>query len=291
MNLKARTRAYGIYMALSILISLALASIIPVFMFFYALQNLDPVINGFGWPFQDIQVFVETQFVGAFPQFVFERFWFLILIVPVGMVCYSVFLTLLAAMFKLSRLAIPYIEDGYYTRDTDEWLLYEFRETYYVLFKHFIWLFAPYIDGRVRQVQFGAKIGKGTILGNSLVFTPERVDIGKNCYTGYGAIISGHVFEGRTLYLKPVKIGDNVTIGGYAIIMPGAEIGDNAIIGANAIVPKDRKIPAGTVWVNGKAAPLKGRQAEATIEASFHGLPEPVLIGNLDDNVEVLEEE
>lgn len=38
---------------------------------------------------------------------------------------------------------------------------------------------------------------------------------------------------------KPVNIGNNVWIGGGAIIMPGITIGDNAIIGAGSVVTKD----------------------------------------------------
>ncbi len=38
---------------------------------------------------------------------------------------------------------------------------------------------------------------------------------------------------------KPVTIGDNVWIGGGAIINPGVTIGDNAVIAAGAVVVKD----------------------------------------------------
>ncbi|MCH4826713.1 maltose acetyltransferase domain-containing protein [Planococcus halocryophilus] len=41
---------------------------------------------------------------------------------------------------------------------------------------------------------------------------------------------------------KPVTIGDNVWIGGRAIINPGITIGDNAIIAAGAVVTQD--VPA-----------------------------------------------
>lgn len=40
----------------------------------------------------------------------------------------------------------------------------------------------------------------------------------------------------------PVVIGDNVWIGGGAVIQPGVKIGDNAVIGAGAVVTKN--IPA-----------------------------------------------
>lgn len=38
---------------------------------------------------------------------------------------------------------------------------------------------------------------------------------------------------------KPINIGDNVWIGGSAIIMPGVNIGNNAIIGAGSVVTHD----------------------------------------------------
>jgi len=44
-------------------------------------------------------------------------------------------------------------------------------------------------------------------------------------------------------YGKPVSIGDDVWIGGSAIICPGVTIGDRAVIGAGSVVTKD--IPAG----------------------------------------------
>ncbi|WP_217585868.1 sugar O-acetyltransferase [Lentibacillus saliphilus] len=45
----------------------------------------------------------------------------------------------------------------------------------------------------------------------------------------------------------PITIGDNVWIGGGAIINPGVSIGDNTVIGAGSVVTKD--IPANVVAV------------------------------------------
>ena len=43
----------------------------------------------------------------------------------------------------------------------------------------------------------------------------------------------------------PITIGDNVWIGGGAIVLPGVSIGDNAVIGAGSIVTRD--VPANVV--------------------------------------------
>lgn len=40
-------------------------------------------------------------------------------------------------------------------------------------------------------------------------------------------------------YGKPVTIGENVWIGGNAVICPGVTIGDNVVVGAGAVVTKD----------------------------------------------------
>ena len=40
-------------------------------------------------------------------------------------------------------------------------------------------------------------------------------------------------------YGKPVTIGNNVWIGGRAIINPGINIGDNVVIASGAVVTKD----------------------------------------------------
>ncbi|MDX8291305.1 maltose acetyltransferase domain-containing protein [Metabacillus indicus] len=54
---------------------------------------------------------------------------------------------------------------------------------------------------------------------------------------------------------KPVTIGNNVWIGGAAVINPGVTIGDNAVIASGAVVTKD--VPANTVVGGNPAKVLK----------------------------------
>lgn len=53
---------------------------------------------------------------------------------------------------------------------------------------------------------------------------------------------------------KPVTIGENVWIGGGAIILPGIAIGDGAIVGAGAVVT--RNVAAGTTVAGNPARPM-----------------------------------
>lgn len=52
-------------------------------------------------------------------------------------------------------------------------------------------------------------------------------------------------------YARPIRIGNNVWIGGGAIILSGVTIGDDCVIGAGAAVTRD--IPAGSVAVGNPA--------------------------------------
>ncbi|MFD7812152.1 sugar O-acetyltransferase [Streptomyces sp. NPDC059785] len=50
---------------------------------------------------------------------------------------------------------------------------------------------------------------------------------------------------------RPITIGDNVWLGGGAVVLPGVTIGDNSVIGAGAVVTKD--VPADVVAVGNPA--------------------------------------
>lgn len=73
-----------------------------------------------------------------------------------------------------------------------------------------------------------------------------EIHIGDNCMLAPGVQIytATHPLDpvernsGKE-YAKPVTIGDNVWIGGHAIINPGVTIGDNVVIASGAVVTKD----------------------------------------------------
>lgn len=53
----------------------------------------------------------------------------------------------------------------------------------------------------------------------------------------------------------PITIGQNVWIGGGAIVLPGVRVGDDAVVGAGAVVTKD--VPAGAVVVGNPAKVIR----------------------------------
>lgn len=85
-----------------------------------------------------------------------------------------------------------------------------------------------------------------------------EVRIGDNCMMAPGVHIytathplNPHERNTMREYGKPINIGNNVWIGGRAIINPGVTIGDNAVIASGAVVTKD--VPANVV-VDGNPA-------------------------------------
>ncbi|MBO1268221.1 sugar O-acetyltransferase [Arthrobacter cavernae] len=54
---------------------------------------------------------------------------------------------------------------------------------------------------------------------------------------------------------EPITIGDNVWLGGGAIVLPGVTIGSNSVIGAGAVVTKD--IPANSLAVGNPARVIR----------------------------------
>lgn len=86
----------------------------------------------------------------------------------------------------------------------------------------------------------------GVILDCAKVEFGDNVFIGPNC----GFYTAGHPIEIDVRnegleYAKPIKVGNNVWIGGNVVVLPGVTIGTNVTIGAGSVVTKD--IPSNCV--------------------------------------------
>lgn len=60
----------------------------------------------------------------------------------------------------------------------------------------------------------------------------------------------------------PIRIGNNVWIGGNTVVMQGVTIGDNTVIGAGSVVTRD--IPAGVIARPDRPAGSCGRSPKRT---------------------------
>ncbi len=112
---------------------------------------------------------------------------------------------------------------------------------------------------------FRCDYGSNTYVGENfyanfdcIILDVAEVHIGKNCllgprvciYTPCHPLDPDERSSGRE-FGKPVTIGDNVWIGGSAVINPGVTIGNNVVIGSGSVVTKD--IPDNVVAVGNPA--------------------------------------
>lgn len=97
---------------------------------------------------------------------------------------------------------------------------------------------------------------------NLTILDEARVEIGDNAFIGPNVSIftACHPLDAKDRntgveWAEPVKIGNNVWIGGCATILPGVTIGNNVVIGAGAVVSKD--IPSDVVAAGNPARIIK----------------------------------
>ena len=107
--------------------------------------------------------------------------------------------------------------------------------------------------GNNAVIMMGAiMIDMGAVLGG-------RVEVGKRCHVGAGAVLAG-VIEPPSA--TPVILEDDVLIGANAVVIEGVRIGKGAVVGAGAIVRQD--VPAGAVVVGNPARIIKQQKDEKT---------------------------
>jgi len=116
---------------------------------------------------------------------------------------------------------------------------------------------------------FHCDYGYNIILGKNfyanyscIILDVNKVTIGNNVKLAPNVQIytASHPIEQKLRITKkesglPIFIGDNVWIGGGAIILPGIKIGKNSVIGAGSVVTKD--IPENVIAVGNPCKVIK----------------------------------
>lgn len=122
-----------------------------------------------------------------------------------------------------------------------------------------VWIEPPF------QFDYGSNIhiGDGTYFNyNVVILDCALVRIGAACKLGPGVqlLTASHPVDlvarrDGVETAHAITIGDNVWIGGGAIVCPGVTIGDNSVIGAGSVVT--RSIPANVVAVGNPCRVLR----------------------------------
>lgn len=123
------------------------------------------------------------------------------------------------------------------------------------------------------QVDYGYNITVGNNLQvnfGCVILDCAPINIGDNCLVAPGVQIYAATHPLNAKYRQdnedyyelayPVTIGNNVWIGGHAIICPGVTIGDNCVIGAGAVVTKN--VPSNVVVAGNPAKIIRDMNDE-----------------------------
>lgn len=156
---------------------------------------------------------------------------------------------------------------------------------------------ARFLVGRGAPVRFGAacvldhgftlecrgrlEVGEGTVFGHHCTVASDvDIEIGRGCLIAELVSIRDHdhafaatdqpiVEQGRSS--APVRIGDNVWIGGKATVTKGVTIGSNTVVGAHAVVTGD--LPPDCVAAGVPARVLRPRPASEPRPGNAPALP------------------
>jgi acetyltransferase-like isoleucine patch superfamily enzyme len=97
------------------------------------------------------------------------------------------------------------------------------------------------------EIQRGVTIGNRTRV-QSHSFICELVEIGEDCFIGHGVVFINDTFafggpaRGRRELWRPTQIGNSVSIGSNASILP-VKICDQVVIGTGAVVTRNIEKP------------------------------------------------
>lgn len=110
------------------------------------------------------------------------------------------------------------------------------------------------------EIQAGVKIGNRTRI-QSHAFVCELVEIGEDCFISHGAKFVNDLFSnggparGNKALWMPTKLGDRVSIGTNATILP-VSICSDVVVGAGAVVTRDIIEPG--IYAGNPARKIRG---------------------------------
>jgi acetyltransferase-like isoleucine patch superfamily enzyme len=145
-----------------------------------------------------------------------------------------------------------------------------------IRFGRFVWVG----DGtKIRCHEGEVEIGGKTVLGQDCTISAyQRVRIGEQCVIAdramfidfdHGVVDVEVPIREQGIYKRDVEVGSNCWIGYGACILRGVRVGDNAIVGTNSVVTRD--VPANAVVGGVPAKVIRMRKAPETLR-----WPEPV---------------
>ena len=142
-----------------------------------------------------------------------------------------------------------------------------FKAGVYPLFSFYVWrtelverleenlaepLLLNMLDGTRWKVVYyrcmGARFGKRPYLGHSIVTEPDMISVGNNATIESGGTLQAHLFQDRMRIVKPVSLGDSVSLGANSIVLLGGKLHNNVTFSPLSLNMRDEELPPRTEW-------------------------------------------
>src|SRR5829696_8581791 len=126
---------------------------------------------------------------------------------------------------------------------------------------------------KIRAHEGEVEIGAKTVMGQACTISAfQHVSVGRECIVAdrvmlidfdHGVVEVERPIRLQGIYKRDVQVGHNCWIGYGACILRGVTVGDNCVIGANTVVTRD--VPDDTVVAGAPAKALRRRAAPQTL--------------------------
>lgn len=204
--------------------------------------------------------------LGAWP--LAGRILLLCFALPLAFLIYGfLMMVLLGLVRRVFRLTLEEGEFGAGAPQAQRWLLLNGLHYIYVkTFLDFLRL-SPWLNTYLRLM--GAKVGKGCVINTRGIADLPLIEMGDEVMVGGDAVIICHaVYDGK-LKLERTRIGDRVTIGLEAVILPGVTIEEDATLAARACVIPGVRVTRGAVWAGTPARAVRLRPGSEVVSAAL----------------------
>jgi carbonic anhydrase/acetyltransferase-like protein (isoleucine patch superfamily) len=181
-----------------------------------------------------------------------------------------VFFFILGAVYpRILRKISPFREEAVFSSDDRSLYCFIWKQTVftYEWTGSILSYVIPVILRGLFYSMLGAKIGRNVLIAGKIV-EPQMVKIGNNSIVGDTSLLMAHAMSQDKVILKCIVLGDSVTIGAHAIVMPGVRIGNYSIIAVGSVVLMDTVIPSGEVWGGIPAVKIRDLEKKAPISAA-----------------------
>lgn len=151
-----------------------------------------------------------------------------------------------SSIAALTMLKLWPFEAGTYDMNSQEFMRWKLFTVIVEFGKKALAPFTTVFARPLIEKMFGAKIGKHTAIGGTLV-DGHMITLEDEAIVGERSIVAAHYITNGKLTLKPAVLRKGAIVGGGAIVM-SSEIGEGSVIVPTSLVMPDNVIPPGELW-------------------------------------------